>query len=45
MTILKLLSVHGYEKDSIQACDVFIRLESEKHKLYVSDTGSTWWYT
>jgi hypothetical protein len=45
MTILKLLSVHVNEKDSIQACGVFIRLESEKHKLHVSDTGSTWWYT
>jgi hypothetical protein len=24
---------------------VFTRLESGKHKLHVSDTGSTWWYT
>jgi hypothetical protein len=45
MTIPKLQSVHVNEKDSIQACDVFIKLESEKHKLHVSDTGSTWWYT
>jgi hypothetical protein len=41
MTLLKLLSVHVNEKDSIQACDVFIKLESEKYKLHVSDTGST----
>ena len=44
MTILKLLSVHVNEKDSIQACDVFIKLV-RKYKLHVSDTCSTWWYT
>jgi len=45
MTILKLLSVRVNEKDSTLACDEVIRLESEKYKLHVSDTGSTWWYT
>ena len=33
-TTLKLLSVHVNEKDSIQACGVFIKLGSEKYKMH-----------
>jgi hypothetical protein len=38
---LKLLSVHVNEKDGRQACDVFIKLGSEKYKAGPTTTNDT----